>query len=107
MKMAESGFDALIDRLALNLYQGTEVLVGIDALPFWIKRELARHRKIHGSSPTGWTTGQPFETEEQEKIEKYFLEKYPKVHCIGFLETQADADDLTKDLVDFATKFEL
>ena len=96
----KSGFDHLMDAAALDIYSGDVAYIGIDLLPFWIKRELARYRKRFGQSPISWAMNEPFETEIQEMVEAYFRGKCPQVTELVFVETDEYAKELNEIFYD-------
>jgi hypothetical protein len=72
-----SGFDDLIDRLAIEVYQKHTLFICIHDLPYWIKRYLVNFKKLNGVYPNSITLDDHFENETEIRISDYFKSMYP------------------------------
>ena len=97
---ANSGMDALIDALALNIYLQKSIYVGIDELPFWIRRFMAQHKKNTGHAPFCWTIGEPTTCDEEDRIEAYFKNRFPNAVEIVFDSNSKSAKELNTDFAE-------
>jgi hypothetical protein len=82
-----SGFDPLLDRLAIGVYNKQCMYVCIHDLPYWIRRYLVSYKKCHGSYPYSIILDDKFENELDVKVDNYFKTTYP-----GYIEFLLDSD---------------
>jgi hypothetical protein len=90
------------DGMALAAKEGVAVIVGVDTLPFWLKRGLVHHIRATGNVVNVWTMGEPTTSEWETRTEAYLLERFPKAHEILFDTSQAEADAFTRELLELA-----
>lgn len=104
--MTSSGFDALMDALALEVRASATVFAGVDTFPFWFKRELVKHCKATGQVFTIWTMDEPRTSEIQQRMEDYLKKRFPVAKEIVFERSAAFAEEVTRLLIDLANDIE-
>jgi hypothetical protein len=101
-----NGFDQLADSMAVCMKAGTSVMVGMDELPFWLKRELVKSIRATNYIPTCWTLDEPTTSEWEARTEAYFKDRFPQAREIALMPSRKEAEELTALFLDLADDLE-